>query len=342
MQADSTYPLTTAQMRQDSSFLQWDFSSIWTIRADTTYPALQGIDNAPFAFVDSFSLGAPVSINRFLDNDYDYETLQSALVVMIVDSGSFGITDGMVYRPTTAEAGDTDSLVYRVGEVRENDTLWGNRMNVYLTVLENSAPTLRGDTLETEMSTTLGILLDSLADDQEETGMTFTLAGSCRNGYAEISGDSLVYAPDDDYAGLDSLKMIVSDGSLSDTGWVFISIVESSSSSDTGSSSSAATESSSSSEGSTFTVAGTNSLSAQLNIRSASGPLNIAYTISRSGDVDIVFYNVLGMKAHELHQGPQAAGSHTAFEKVALPAGRYIAVLRLDGVTQDRSSWIMH
>ena len=441
--SQSASGLSTAAMKLAASFSAWglDTSTTWGIEEGLSYPALKTVgDNAPFAFADTLTLGAPAAI---LANDYDYETVQANLVVALDDSG-YTVKDGKLYRPADAVAGTLDTLTYRVGEVRDSDTLWGNQAYVYITIAANTAPAFATDTLNAVEDSALSVALTSLATDAEGDGLTFSLPTNASDGTATLSEDSLTYTPDSDFTGLDSLRLTVSDGELSDTAWIYINVTAvndapvltavdtglsmlqgdtltldmddvtatdvdndsgdlslviysgddysvdgasitasssyagtlsvavavtdgqdtsnvdtlsitvtqaassssstaaSSSSSDAGSSSSAATESSSSSEGPTFTVAGTNSQSAQLNIRSASGTLDISYTIPRSGNVDIAFYNVLGMKAHELHQGPQAVGTHNALGRVDLPAGRYIAVLRLNGVTQDRSSWIMH
>ncbi|HSQ43254.1 MAG TPA: GLUG motif-containing protein [Fibrobacteraceae bacterium] len=510
--------LTTAQMKQSGNFTGWDSSTVWAFRADSTYPALRAVDNAPFAFADTLN----GSVSALLANDFDYETLKENLVYEI--DSVYSITNSSAYS-SLSEASNGDSLLvrYRIGEQREakGDTLWGNQAWDCLK-LDNTAPAVATD-LDTSTAEdfALTLSLDWIANDPDGDPLSYSMVA--RYGSATISRDSLTYTPATDWYGEDTVEVVVTDGNLSDTGFVYISVTAvndapvlsavtdtstledeaitlvsalvsgsdveddaltllafagtnysvsdttitpdadysgtlavpvalydgtdtsnvdtihvvvtavndapaltavdtglsmvqgdtlaldmddvtatdvdndagdlslivfsgddytvdgssitasssftgslsvavavtdgqdtsnvdtlyvtvtqaASSSSSEESSSSTTFSSSSSSEGSTFIVAGANSLSAQLNIRSVSGSLDISYTISHSGSVDIAFYNVLGMKAHELHQGPQAAGSHTAFERKALPTGRYIAVLRVDGATQDRRSLLI-
>ena len=62
---------TTAQMKQRAYFTDWDSSTVWAFHADSTYPALQAVNNASFAFADTISLDSSASI---IDDDYDYES----------------------------------------------------------------------------------------------------------------------------------------------------------------------------------------------------------------------------------------------------------------------------
>ena len=118
--------LTTAQMKQAGSFSNWDFSTVWGIVTESTYPALLAVNNAPFAFADSITtIQTSINLDTLLINDYDYETGQTALTYKIISyttdnsSGSDRIyTFNSDYRVT---------LVYCAGEITaKGDTLWGN------------------------------------------------------------------------------------------------------------------------------------------------------------------------------------------------------------------------
>ncbi len=134
--------LSTTGMRQVPNLKGLLDSSSWTLRADSTYPALREVDNAPFAFSDSLICGpGTFPLSRLLANDFDYETLQNHLILH-VDSLSGGTTDSSANLsfPSSAVLGTTLRLVYRVGEVRRLDTLWGNRTRALVT-RGNSDPT---------------------------------------------------------------------------------------------------------------------------------------------------------------------------------------------------------
>ena len=118
--------LPTAQMKESSNFSGWDFGAVWTIRADSTYPALRGMNNAPFAFADSSTtVTGTIALSPLLLNDYDMETIQQYLVLK-VKSISSGATDSV--HTLTFLTAAFDTVKYRVGEIRAStgDTLWGN------------------------------------------------------------------------------------------------------------------------------------------------------------------------------------------------------------------------
>ncbi len=124
--------LTTDEMKQSLSYEDWDFTNVWSIREGKTYPSLQAVDNAPFAFADSL-IG---SLSSLLDNDYDYETLQQNLIAKI--DSVVSLVSGLDYSdyPEYIKNGDSLRIVYRAGEIREtqNDTLYGNQVISYLKV----------------------------------------------------------------------------------------------------------------------------------------------------------------------------------------------------------------
>lgn len=73
--------LTTSPMKQDSSFIGWSFDTTWAIIIDSTYPGVQTIDNAPFAFYDTLISNRTFDLPRLLLNDCDIETAQNKLMV---------------------------------------------------------------------------------------------------------------------------------------------------------------------------------------------------------------------------------------------------------------------
>lgn len=103
----------------------WDTTAVWKIADDLSYPGLRGVDNAPFAFVDTCISSDTFALARLLTNDYDIETARTRLTLK-VQSISTGVTDSMNSFVFTLDTSKAATIVYRVGEIRAADTLWGN------------------------------------------------------------------------------------------------------------------------------------------------------------------------------------------------------------------------
>jgi len=131
--------LPTGSMLMTESFGNWDISNsntncIWGIIEGQTYPALNGVNNAPFAFADSIkTIETVLTSDTILDNDYDYEIGNIALVYVIdsiklgtYNSGNFTLIDE-----------ETTLVYYRAGEVLSSgDTLLGNSATAFLINVE--------------------------------------------------------------------------------------------------------------------------------------------------------------------------------------------------------------
>lgn len=119
----------TAKMKNQSNFSAWAFDTVWAIRNDSTYPALRKVsNNAPFAFADTIK-GASIKLNNLLNNDFDYETIQTKLTYKTIScTNKYGINTANTFTFNSGlNEGATDTIVYRVGEIiSEQDTLWGN------------------------------------------------------------------------------------------------------------------------------------------------------------------------------------------------------------------------
>jgi hypothetical protein len=125
--------LTTHQMKQPANF-GWNFTAVWTIREDSTYPGLRTVDNnAPFAFADSFSITTDTfALLHLLLNDYDIETIQQYLVLKVKSTSPGATTDTT---STLILSASVDTVKYRIGEIRaaSGDTLWGNIATAIIT-----------------------------------------------------------------------------------------------------------------------------------------------------------------------------------------------------------------
>jgi hypothetical protein len=124
--------LSTSQMRQQGLFWFWDFDITWNMIEGITYPAIKGINNAPFAFADTIKTSnKTVAFADMLKNDCDFETLKKNLTLKVeqLSAGSVGATS--ISLPQNASEGDVFTAKYRVGELlASGDTLWGNRADV--------------------------------------------------------------------------------------------------------------------------------------------------------------------------------------------------------------------
>jgi hypothetical protein len=211
--------LTTSAMKKQSSYSGFDFTNTWEIREDSTYAALRSVsNNAPFAFADTVS----GSFHKLLANDYDYETLQSKLVMDIVSVVS--LKTGINYTGSihTIASGDSLSVTYRIGEVLAvGDTLWGNQAK---SILSNSTPVpaLTSTTLTTAEDTQGKLLLTASHSDGDE--LVYSILTKSINGAVSISNDSLVYTPNTNFNGSDSIQVAVNDGFLADVAWIHITV----------------------------------------------------------------------------------------------------------------------
>lgn len=222
--------LTMPEMKQDSNFVDWDFSTNWKLSQGVTYPVLRKIsDNAPFAFADivyAGTAGSSYSLNTstLLANDLDYETGQTSLTLKVESLSNGSYLNGMVLIPEYEQV-DTITLYYRVGEIRssKNDTLWGNTTRCFI-IVENSAPEWHVDTLIIREEKQLYITLDSLAGDIDGDSLRYSIATSAKNGTTQLNGNNLNYISEKGFIGLDSLEVIVSDGELNNSGWLYIQV----------------------------------------------------------------------------------------------------------------------
>lgn len=156
---------TTNEMKQQATFNGFDFTDNWQIRENQTYPALKNVsNNAPFAIPEMiFKRGNSVLISEFFANDYDYETLQTALCYKIDSIENGTINNETITFSTDFTFNEIKLVVYRIGEIiAPGDTLWGNRADVNLT-FENAIPVIAGfDNLSLFQNTPHTIILEEV------------------------------------------------------------------------------------------------------------------------------------------------------------------------------------
>ncbi|OWV21780.1 hypothetical protein B7982_11795 [Fibrobacter sp. UWB2] len=126
--------LTNVQMMLKNSFKEFDFDSVWYMQEGVSYPLLRGLPNPPVAasenvsYKDNKSLAKNVR-GKLLDDAFVMDS--SAKKVLKLDSASEALLDSL--ENANAPSG-TFNVLYRVGVLVENDTLWGKASTMELRV----------------------------------------------------------------------------------------------------------------------------------------------------------------------------------------------------------------
>jgi hypothetical protein len=162
-----------------------------------------------------------------LGNDSDPEGDDlSILVVGLPGHGaaSIGIDHTLTYTPNHSYVG-TDVFTYTIGDAPGlTDTA-----TVSVTVgAANSAPVATNDEGRTSQNVPLTIsVLDNDVDPDGDT-LIVTRAGAARNGDLTVDGPTVTYVPNPTWTGTDSFFYDVSDGALTDTAQVTVTVAGSS------------------------------------------------------------------------------------------------------------------
>jgi len=198
---------------------------------DTVKVFLTLINRAPIASNDALTVAEddPQGYVDVVANDVDPDG--DALLVSIIQGAAFGsewvVGDSVGYTPNANFFGN-DTVVYSVCDqlspaLCDTDT-------VFITVTPvNDAPVAINDTVtvnEDDVDAALIVLLND--SDLENDGLTVTILISSSNGSDTVSfGDSILYSPNLNYNGPDSIQyMVCDDGSPSacDTAMVYITV----------------------------------------------------------------------------------------------------------------------
>ncbi len=212
--------LTDVQSKQSDYYTNFNFETVWAIQTNTTYPVLQGVNNAPFTFADTIAAWYRLNPAELLSNDYDYENLQEGLVAHVdsVFGGSF--VNGIVYFNDTISNDDTVKVFYRAGEIiaSTGDTLLGNEAMaiVFLANTENVS-----DTLTTDEDSVISFSLSRYEALHTNNWEAITEAS---NGTVAFANDSLVYTPATDFNGTDNFEITFTNSVYTDTVEVFLVI----------------------------------------------------------------------------------------------------------------------
>ncbi len=208
--------LSTVQIRKQSNLDSLDFSNTWIIKEDSTYPGLQGTDNAPFAFRDTICVAVKTPLSLLLKNDFDIETIQSSLIVRVEKLYGIGYTDTVSYFmfPKDSSPGTIDSLLYRVGEERsDGKILWGNSVVAIMQKVTNSSPIITS-TAPPSVDSGDTYTYTVVVADTENDVLTYMISNAPEG--MSIDGNVISWAPAEGTNTSGEVTLTVSDGELSD------------------------------------------------------------------------------------------------------------------------------
>ncbi|MBW7886379.1 MAG: tandem-95 repeat protein, partial [Caldilineaceae bacterium] len=190
----------------------------------TVNVTVQPVKDAPSAANDTFSV-LEDSVETVLDvlaNDTDIDG--DALTLVTVTQATNGVVtfDGNIVRYTpVANYHGPDSFTYTVSDGALTATA-----NVALVVEPvNDAPVASDDLFIVDENSVENVL-DVLANDTDVDGdaLTITLVGSASHGVVTFDGVVVRYTPNAGYSGADAFAYTVSDGSLSDSATVELTV----------------------------------------------------------------------------------------------------------------------
>ncbi len=182
----------------------------------------QKINHPPTARGQSITLAEDGGFSgNLLGSDPDGNALTYALTT----NGTLGTavvskTGAFTYTPNKNAFG-TDSFKFKVNDGALDSTIATVTINI---TPVNDAPLAKDDKAQTEANQPVSI--DVLANDTDVDGdsLNISKAGNGTHGTAVVSGKQIIYTPSHDFVGTDSLTYTVTDGSLSASGTVNITV----------------------------------------------------------------------------------------------------------------------
>ncbi len=221
--------LSLEELKNQSSYLYWDFNSIWSMNGST--PGITGLDNAPIAVPDTFEVGREFDLAKLLENDFDIDSETTQLELHIDSIFGSGDTDRKEwYRfGNSVPAGTVDTVLYKLmKETSLGDTLWSYGTAYLTNVLNLFGPTTLNDSLnlneDTAITITVAELLVNDSDGENDFIYFDSVASTNANGLVHISNDSITFTPAVDWNGITELSYVVNDGEYSDTGSVVFTV----------------------------------------------------------------------------------------------------------------------
>ncbi len=210
------------------------------VRPDSIVPVIGFMDNGLGKEIAAMQLGsnvAPVGVDDTAsvpdsapstllplendsDTDGDYLRVGGIITAPLHGTAAISGYTQIVYTPTTGYVG-ADSLGYIVSDGALTDTA-----TVAITVFgANNAPVGVDDSVVTDEE--IALTFSPIANDTDSDGNPLSVTGvtNGKHGTASISGATqVVYTPTTNFYGIDRLKYVVSDGSLTDTATITVTV----------------------------------------------------------------------------------------------------------------------
>ncbi len=183
---------------------------------------IRAVNDGPVAFDDRANTDEDVAVSiSVLSNDTDIEDDSLSLAAVSPAQNGRSSINGrqVVYSPRLNFVG-TDSFTYRVSDGSLSDTAL-----VTITIAAvNDAPVAFDDRASTKEDEAVSISVLSNDADVEDDSLSLTAVSPAQNGRSSINGRQVVYSPRLNFVGTDSFTYRISDGSLSDTASVVVTI----------------------------------------------------------------------------------------------------------------------
>ena len=186
------------------------------------------INDAPVAVADSYTTTEDVTLIvsapglLLNDSDADSDGLTAILDTDVVNGVLSLNSDGSFNYTPDANFCGGDSFTYHVndGQVDSNTVT----VTLHVTCV-NDAPTAVDDSYTVDQDTADNVL-DVLTNDSDPDGDSLSLVsvGAATNGTATISGATILYTPDPEFTGIDVFTYDVTDGTLTRTATVTITV----------------------------------------------------------------------------------------------------------------------
>jgi VCBS repeat-containing protein len=187
-------------------------------------------NDAPLAVNDAYTTTEEITLTvaapGVLSNDSDVEGdgLTAVLHTDVVSGSlSFNSDGSFDYIPDDDFCG-SDSFTYQASDVNGDSNIATVILNV---TCVNDVPTAVDDDYTVDENSSDNVF-NVLANDSDVDGDGLSLVAVSvpGNGTAVISGTTILYTPDPDFVGMDTSTYTISDGNLTETATVTITVVE--------------------------------------------------------------------------------------------------------------------
>jgi len=209
-----------------------DYGSPNLSETQTTTITITAVNNLPISVNDNYSVDEDTTLNvvlpGVLDNDSDPEGSEmSAVLVSDVSNGSLSLNSNgsFEYIPNSNYYG-ADAFTYKVSD----GTDFSSNATVDITVNSiNDAPIANSDSDSTDEDTILtisktSVLTNDTDVDDDHSLLTVQSVSNPVNGSVHIDGADIIFTPSAEYSGAASFDYTVSDGHLSDTTTVDVTV----------------------------------------------------------------------------------------------------------------------